>query len=83
MIFDLVTFVVTFVIALVLYPPTIRVLRRMKAGQIIQDELPESHQKKAGTPTAGRWSSSWSRSPPVCSRRWRAIEARRLALVGW
>jgi phospho-N-acetylmuramoyl-pentapeptide-transferase len=53
LIFDLVTFVVTFVIALVLYPPTIRVLRRMKAGQIIQDELPESHQKKAGTPTGG------------------------------
>ena len=53
MIFDLITFVVTFVIALILYPPTIRVLRRMKAGQIIQDELPESHQKKAGTPTGG------------------------------
>jgi phospho-N-acetylmuramoyl-pentapeptide-transferase len=53
LIFDLITFVVTFVIALVLYPPTIRVLRRMKAGQIIQDELPESHQKKAGTPTGG------------------------------
>jgi phospho-N-acetylmuramoyl-pentapeptide-transferase len=29
------------------------VLRRMKAGQVIQDELPDSHQKKAGTPTAG------------------------------
>jgi len=44
---------VTFVIALVLYPPTIRALRRMKAGQVIQDELPDSHQKKAGTPTGG------------------------------
>jgi phospho-N-acetylmuramoyl-pentapeptide-transferase len=52
-IFDAVTFVVTFLIALVLYPPTIRTLRRMKAGQVIQDELPESHQKKAGTPTGG------------------------------
>jgi phospho-N-acetylmuramoyl-pentapeptide-transferase len=52
-IFDLVTFVVTFLIALVLYPPTIRTLRRMKAGQVIQDELPESHQKKAGTPIGG------------------------------
>src|SRR5260370_12051912 len=30
-----------------------RFLRRMKAGQVIQEELPESHQKKAGTPTAG------------------------------
>jgi phospho-N-acetylmuramoyl-pentapeptide-transferase len=53
LIFDVITFVVTFVIALVLYPPTIRVLRRMKAGQVIQDELPDSHQKKAGTPTGG------------------------------
>jgi phospho-N-acetylmuramoyl-pentapeptide-transferase len=31
----------------------IRVLRRIRAGQVIQDELPESHQKKAGTPTGG------------------------------
>ena len=53
MILDLITFAVTFVIALILYPPAIRVLRRMKAGQVIQDELPDSHQKKAGTPTAG------------------------------
>ena len=53
MILDLLTFVVTFVIAFVLYPPFIRVLRRMKAGQVIQEELPDSHQKKAGTPTAG------------------------------
>ena len=50
---DLITFVVTFVIALVLYPPFIRVLGRMKARQVIQEELPDSHQKKAGTPTAG------------------------------
>ena len=53
MILDLITFAVTFVIALVLYPLLIRVLRRMKAGQVIQEELPDSHQKKAGTPTAG------------------------------
>ena len=53
MILDLVTFVVTFIIAFVLYPPFIRVLGRMKAGQVIQEELPDSHQKKAGTPTAG------------------------------
>jgi phospho-N-acetylmuramoyl-pentapeptide-transferase len=50
---DLITFAVTFAIALAIYPPAIRVLRRLKAGQVIQDELPESHQKKAGTPTAG------------------------------
>lgn len=53
MILDFVTFVVTFVIAFVLYPPFIRLLGRMKAGQVIQEELPDSHQKKAGTPTAG------------------------------
>jgi phospho-N-acetylmuramoyl-pentapeptide-transferase len=53
LILDLITFVVTFVIAFVIYPPFIRVLRRMKAGQVIQEELPDSHQKKAGTPTAG------------------------------
>jgi phospho-N-acetylmuramoyl-pentapeptide-transferase len=53
LILDLITFVVAFAIALVIYPPSISALRRMKAGQIIQTELPESHQKKAGTPTAG------------------------------
>lgn len=50
---DAVTFAVTFVIALLLYPPTIRALRRIKAGQVIQTELPDTHQKKAGTPTGG------------------------------
>jgi phospho-N-acetylmuramoyl-pentapeptide-transferase len=53
LILDAVTFVVAFVIALVLYPIFIRALRRMKAGQVIQAELPESHQRKAGTPTGG------------------------------
>ena len=53
MIFDVLTFVVAFAIALVLYPPFIRVLRRLKQGQVIQAELPDSHQKKAGTPTGG------------------------------
>jgi phospho-N-acetylmuramoyl-pentapeptide-transferase len=51
--FDVVTFVIAFVVALALYPPTIRLLRRIKAGQVIQEELPDSHQKKAGTPTGG------------------------------
>lgn len=53
MILDLVTFVISFLIALVLYAPGIGLLRRLKAGQVIQEELPESHQKKAGTPTGG------------------------------
>ena len=53
MIFDVVTFVVAFAIALVLYPFAIRILRRLRSGQVIQEELPETHQKKAGTPTGG------------------------------
>jgi phospho-N-acetylmuramoyl-pentapeptide-transferase len=53
LILDAVTFLVTFVIALVLYPVFIRTLRRMKAGQVIQAELPDTHQRKAGTPTGG------------------------------
>jgi phospho-N-acetylmuramoyl-pentapeptide-transferase len=52
-IFDAITFVVAFLVALGLYPLAIRVLRRLKAGQVIQAELPESHQRKAGTPTGG------------------------------
>src|SRR5947208_14628215 len=51
--FDAITFAVAFVIALVLYPPAIRLLRRWRSGQVIQEELPDSHQKKAGTPTGG------------------------------
>ena len=53
MIFDAITFGVSFAVALVLYPPFIRALRRSKSGQVIQAELPDSHQKKAGTPTGG------------------------------
>jgi len=53
LIFDLATFVISLVVGLVLYPPVISTLRRLKAGQVIQEELPDSHQKKAGTPTGG------------------------------
>ena len=52
-VFSAITFVVALVIAVVLYPPMIRALRRWKSGQVIQAELPQSHQKKAGTPTGG------------------------------
>jgi phospho-N-acetylmuramoyl-pentapeptide-transferase len=52
-IFSAITFVVALVLSLVLHPPLIRALRRWKAGQVIQSELPDSHQKKAGTPTGG------------------------------
>ena len=53
MLLDVATFVVAFAIAVVLYPPLIRTLRRLQAGQVIQEELPDTHQKKAGTPTGG------------------------------
>jgi phospho-N-acetylmuramoyl-pentapeptide-transferase len=52
-IFSAITFVVALVLSLILYPPTIRALRRWKSEQVIQAELPESHQKKSGTPTGG------------------------------
>ena len=52
-VFSAITFAVALVIALVLYPPLIRALARWKALQVIQEELPDSHQKKAGTPTGG------------------------------
>jgi phospho-N-acetylmuramoyl-pentapeptide-transferase len=53
MIFDAITFAVAFAIGAALYPLMIRLLRRMRSGQVIQQELPDSHQKKAGTPTGG------------------------------
>src|SRR5205823_1719073 len=40
-------------LALILYPNFIRTLRERKSRQVIQAELPESHQRKAGTPTGG------------------------------
>ena len=52
-IFSAITFVVALVLSLLLHPIAIRALRRWKSGQVIQAELPESHQKKAGTPTGG------------------------------
>ncbi len=50
---DLVTVAVSFAIAVVLYRPFIAALRRRRAGQVIQTELPREHQAKAGTPTGG------------------------------
>jgi phospho-N-acetylmuramoyl-pentapeptide-transferase len=53
MLLALIAFLGALVVGLAAYPPIIQALRRMKAGQVIQEELPESHQKKAGTPTGG------------------------------
>jgi phospho-N-acetylmuramoyl-pentapeptide-transferase len=46
-------FVVALAFAFFRYPSFIRVLQRMKAGQVIQAELPATHQAKVGTPTGG------------------------------
>ncbi|MBI5018006.1 MAG: phospho-N-acetylmuramoyl-pentapeptide-transferase [Deltaproteobacteria bacterium] len=41
------------VLALVLGPPVIEGLRRLRVGQSIRDDGPQTHRKKAGTPTMG------------------------------
>jgi phospho-N-acetylmuramoyl-pentapeptide-transferase len=51
-IFDAITVAVSFLLGLLLYPVLIRALRRVRFGQVIQDEL-EFHKEKAGTPTGG------------------------------
>lgn len=47
------TFVIGVIIALILGPITIPLLRRLKFGQNIREDGPKSHLKKAGTPTMG------------------------------
>lgn len=49
----IVTIVAAFLIAVLIGPLFIPVLRRLKFGQAIREEGPDSHQKKAGTPTMG------------------------------
>lgn len=44
---------ISFVLAALLGPLLIPVLRRLKFGQTVRDEGPESHKKKTGTPTMG------------------------------
>ncbi len=45
--------VTALLLAFVLGPATIRWLTRMKVGQIVRDDGPETHLEKAGTPTMG------------------------------
>lgn len=49
----IITIIASFLIAVLLFPVVIPILRRLKFGQFIRDEGPKSHQKKAGTPTMG------------------------------
>ncbi|MDI7741570.1 phospho-N-acetylmuramoyl-pentapeptide-transferase [Lysinibacillus fusiformis] len=44
---------ISFIVSVVLAPIFIPILRRMKFGQSIREEGPQSHMKKAGTPTMG------------------------------
>ncbi|MBP3277943.1 MAG: phospho-N-acetylmuramoyl-pentapeptide-transferase, partial [Butyrivibrio sp.] len=43
----------SFVIAVLIGPKVIEILRKLKAGQTEREEGLESHQKKTGTPTMG------------------------------
>ncbi|MGH7921817.1 MAG: phospho-N-acetylmuramoyl-pentapeptide-transferase [Candidatus Dormibacteraceae bacterium] len=52
-IFALITVVVALAIAMLLYPLLIRLLRRWRVGQAIQETMSQEHQRKAGTPTGG------------------------------
>ncbi len=45
--------IVSFVISIVLCPILIPFLKRLKFGQFVRDDGPESHLKKSGTPTMG------------------------------
>ncbi|WP_152656476.1 phospho-N-acetylmuramoyl-pentapeptide-transferase [Oceanobacillus sp. CFH 90083] len=49
----LITIAVAFLITVLLSPIFIPFLRRLKFGQSIREEGPESHKKKSGTPTMG------------------------------
>lgn len=45
--------VTSLLLAFLLGPPTIRWLRRLRVGQMVRREGPETHLEKAGTPTMG------------------------------
>ena len=53
MILDGATAAIAFAIGLAAYPFLIRAFRRLNLGQVVQAELSEEHQRKAGTPTGG------------------------------
>ena len=50
---DLLTVAIAALLGLAAYRPFIALLRRRRAAQVIQAELPPEHQAKAGTPTGG------------------------------
>ncbi|MES2202537.1 MAG: phospho-N-acetylmuramoyl-pentapeptide-transferase [candidate division FCPU426 bacterium] len=52
--------VTAFIISLLAGPVLIRFLRRVKAGQSVRDDGPQTHLKKQGTPTMGGVLMLWS-----------------------
>ena len=50
---NLIFLILSFAFTAILVPVTIPLLKRMKFGQSIREEGPESHQAKTGTPTMG------------------------------
>lgn len=49
----LLTIGVSFILAVIAAPLLIPLLRRMKFGQQVREDGPQSHLKKSGTPTMG------------------------------
>ncbi|HEU5139820.1 MAG TPA: phospho-N-acetylmuramoyl-pentapeptide-transferase [Bacillales bacterium] len=49
----IITILASFIIAVLLSPMVIPILRRLKFGQFIREDGPKSHLKKSGTPTMG------------------------------
>ena len=45
--------IISFAISVILGPFVIPFLRRLKVGQTVREEGPQSHLKKSGTPTMG------------------------------
>ena len=49
----IVAIIISFAVSVILCPIVIPMLRKLKFGQYIREEGPQSHQSKAGTPTLG------------------------------
>lgn len=50
---SVIAFIMTFLLALIIFPFFIKIMKKWKANQIIRDDGPESHYDKVGTPTMG------------------------------
>jgi len=53
MIKNLLPLIIAFVISVLAYPYAIPIIKKLKVGQNIRDNGPETHKKKSGTPTMG------------------------------